>query len=169
MTPHSNYTMLDNYWKRPNGNFVRIPNSVLQDSNLSLSAKGGYMVLAYQAQNPNPDWLIRKEVIRSALPQNNKYTNAIKELMETGYLHRFQLSGQKFQYAYVLLNEPILPDPTGAPRQFKALPALRSYVQKTLGIGFEDGAQTHNYYHAPDDKSTAVPRQIIKEMRPREL
>lgn len=52
MTPHSNYTMLDNYWKRPNGNFVRIPNSVLQDSNLSLSAKGGIWSLHIRPRIP---------------------------------------------------------------------------------------------------------------------
>lgn len=162
MTPHINYT-LDNYWDRPNNNFVRIPNAVLQDSNLSLAAKGLYLVIAALTQIPNHEWLIHKNVIKAALPPNDKYNSAIKELIETGYLHRYQLLGQMFQYAYVLLNKPIPPDSTGTKQFFKDIPALQSYVQKTLGIRWDDGVQTHNYYHAPDSGYTKVPQQIIKD------
>ena len=162
MTPHINYT-LDNYWDRPNNNFVRIPNAVLQDSNLSLAAKGLYLVIAALTQIPNHEWLIHKNVIKAALPPNDKYNSAIKELIETGYLHRYQLLGQMFQYAYVLLNKPIPPDSTGTKQFFKDIPALQSYVQKTLGIRWDDGVQTHNYFHAPDSGYTKVPQQIIKD------
>ena len=163
MTPHSNYTMLDNYWDRPNDNFVRIPSAVLQDSNLSLAAKGLYLAIAAQAQNPNSEWLIHKNVIKATLPTNDKYKSAIKNLIDTGYLHRYQLFGQNLECAYVLLNKPIPPDPADTRRFFKNLPALQSYVQKTLGIRWEDGVQTHNYYHAPDSGYTKVPQQIIKD------
>lgn len=163
MTPHINYTMLDNYWDRPNNNFVRIPSAVLQDSNLSLAAKGLYLVIAALAQIPNSEWLIHKNVIKATLPTNDKYKSAIKDLIDTGYLHRYQLLGQMFRYAYVLLETPIPPDSAGTPQCFRSISALQSYAQQTLGIRWDDGVQTHNYYHAPDSGYTKVPQQIIKD------
>lgn len=154
---------IENYWEKPSKGYVRVPQAVLQDSNLSLSAKGLYLLLASQAQIPNPDWVICKQALINLLAPHSKYNTAKDELCAVGYLHCYQISGQNWRTAYVLLDTPTPPGSADTRRFCRDLPALQSHVQEMFGISLGDGPQMYNHVAAPVSNYIKIPRKMIED------
>lgn len=163
MTPQNGFTLPDNYWTSPQSRFTTIPNTVLQDSNLSLSAKGLYMLFASKMRIPNENFQIHPSNLKAASAQHSLFEMAKQELINAGYLYYFQLSGKQWKNVYILLDKPITPDPTDHSKSFKDLSSLRVYAQTKLGICLENSSQVYNYYAVPTHRYTKVPDQMIMD------
>lgn len=163
MTPQNGFTLPDNYWTSPQSRFTTIPNSLLQDSCLSLSAKGLYMLFAFKMRVPNQNFQIHPSNLKAASARHSLFEMAKQELINSGYLYFFQLSGKQWKNVYILLDKPITPDPTVHSKSFKDLSSLRSYTQKKLGICLELSPQVYNYYATPNRRYTKVPNQMVMD------
>jgi hypothetical protein len=91
--------------RRHNGNFVTVPNRVLEDNRLSLEAKG---LLCWLLSRPN-DWTFRLALIGPLLGIGRDKTERLfSELNHTGYVDRIQerIDGRWGPVEYVVFDEP---------------------------------------------------------------
>lgn len=97
------------YFRRPKDEqnpYARIHNAVLEDSDLSFKAKG---ILCYLLSKSD-DWEVYQAQLSDLGPDGETAVRSgLKELIESGYVHRFQKkdgSGQFGQYLYIICEEP---------------------------------------------------------------
>lgn len=88
------------------GRFTIIPNSILEDQNLTLKAKG---LLCYLLKLP-PDWILYKSKLHTQLKDGRDAVfNAFKELQDAGYIvqHKTKDRNGKFDgYDYEIFDFP---------------------------------------------------------------
>lgn len=88
-------------------NFAPVSNLALQDSRLSLKAKGLYALIQSYIGKPNFD--LYKRTLKAQCTEGQKAFDTVwKELKDTGYLKIYRIpSGEndKFEYEYELLDE----------------------------------------------------------------
>lgn len=88
-------------------NFAQVSNSALQDSDLSLKAKGLYAVIESYIGKPN--FKLYKRTLKQLCKEGTKaFDTTWKELKDTGYLKVYRMPSGKndcFQYEYELLFE----------------------------------------------------------------
>lgn len=97
------------YFRRPKDEqnpYARIHNAVLEDSDLSFKAKG---ILCYLLSKSD-DWEVYQAQLSRLGPDGETAVRSgLKELIEAGYVHRFQTkdgSGKFGQYLYIICEEP---------------------------------------------------------------
>jgi len=91
--------------RRHNGNFVTIPNRVLEDKRLSLEAKG---LLCWLLARPN-DWTFKLALIGPVVGiGRDKIERLFRDLIEAGYVDRIQerSDGRWGPVEYVVFDEP---------------------------------------------------------------
>jgi hypothetical protein len=91
--------------RRHNGNFVTVPNRVLEDKRLSLEAKG---LLCWLLARPN-DWTFKLALIGPVLEIGRDKTEKLfRQLIETGFVDRIQerTDGKWGPVEYVVFDEP---------------------------------------------------------------
>src|ERR1700722_11959038 len=91
--------------RRHNGNFVTVPNRVLEDKRLSLEAKG---LLCWLLARPN-DWTFKLALIGPVLEIGRDKTEKLfRQLIETGFIDRIQerTDGRWGPVEYVVFDEP---------------------------------------------------------------
>lgn len=90
--------------------YTVIGNHILQNDNLSLTARG---LLAYLISKP-PDFQIRVDQLRDHFQEGRRrVTNALEELKESGFLKKQQIRNDKGQvksWQWIISQEPQSPD-----------------------------------------------------------
>lgn len=89
-------------------NFAAVSNTALQDSRLSLRAKGLYALIQSYINIPNYD-LYKSYLQKSSIEGTRAFDGAWNELKECGYLKQFRIPGSnrgRFEYEYDLLDIP---------------------------------------------------------------
>jgi hypothetical protein len=92
--------------KRFKNNPTHVPITILECKKLSLKAKGLYVYLLSK-----PDgWIFKKGIILNELKEGaDAFDNAIKELLESGFLSKLQLRGDDGKFIgteYTIYDEP---------------------------------------------------------------
>jgi hypothetical protein len=89
--------------------YVQVPNSLAQHRGLSFFARG---MLLYILSKP-ADWIIReKDLMNEGNCGRDRVRNAVKELLEAGYLTRFQKrSSGKFKGVEYVAHQRVQPSP----------------------------------------------------------
>lgn len=97
------------YFRKPknaDNPYAQIHNDILEDEDLSLKAKG---LLAYLLSRSD-DWDVFQAQLETIGPDGETaIRSGIEELMNAGYLHRFQTKNEKGQYGeylYIICEEP---------------------------------------------------------------
>jgi hypothetical protein len=96
------------YFRRPKDHentFAQIPNDLLEDPNLSFKAKG---LLSYLLSRSN-EWNVYQAQLENIGPDGETSTrSALEDLIEAGYIHRFQKreNGKFGEYVYIICEEP---------------------------------------------------------------
>jgi hypothetical protein len=98
---------------KANRNYTKIPNSMIQNKELSMDAK---CLCAYLLSLPE-DWVVNK----TSLPDHfiegkHRVYNAFDELIERGYILRTEIFNGNLRagYNYIVYDEPTLSDPRTA-------------------------------------------------------
>lgn len=89
-------------------NFAAVSNTALQDSRLSLRAKGLYALIQSYINIPNYD-LYKSYLQKSSIEGTRAFDSAWNELKESGYLKQYRIPGSdrgRFEYEYDLLDIP---------------------------------------------------------------
>lgn len=92
-------------------NFAQISNTALQDTNLSLKAKGLYSIIQSLITLPGEDNLRIWKIKKMCKEGDKSFDSTWKELKEAGYLKQYRIPcGEKgkFKYEYDLLDQPDL-------------------------------------------------------------
>ena len=88
--------------------FCSVPNWVAQDRNLSLKAKGLYLLIQSCMDDPEFNYYRFKQAVQAYCEEGDKaFDSTWKELKNAGYLKQRRIShgsGPGFHYAYKLLN-----------------------------------------------------------------
>lgn len=89
--------------------FTMVQNTVIEDKNLSLKAKGLYLIIKHYITIPNFK-LNKGYLITLSKEGERAFDSTWKELKDAGYLkqHRLKGKGGKWIYEYELLHEPII-------------------------------------------------------------
>ena len=91
--------------------FTMVCNSVIEDKNLSLKAKGLYLMIKHYITIPG--FVLNKGYLQSISTDGERsFESGWKELKEAGYLIQYRLKGSdgKWIYEYELLHEPLKED-----------------------------------------------------------
>lgn len=97
--------MADGYFRSKQG-FTVVQNAVTRDKQISLKAKGLYLVIQSYITLPDKKWM-KSEFMNMVSEGKAAFDNAWNELKNNGYLHVHIFSdGRNFTYEYELLNEP---------------------------------------------------------------
>jgi hypothetical protein len=91
--------------------FTMVCNSVIEDKNLSLKAKGLYLMIKHYITIPG--FVLNKGYLQSISTDGERsFESGWKELKEAGYLIQYRLKGSdgKWAYEYELLHEPLKED-----------------------------------------------------------
>ena len=97
---------LQGKFRRRKTNFATVSNEALQDSKLSLKAKGLYAMIQSYINTPDYD-LYKWYLLKLCREGERAFDSAWKELKEHGYLKLYRMPGQKraqFVYEYELLD-----------------------------------------------------------------
>lgn len=89
-------------------NFAAVSNTALQDTRLSLRAKGLYALIQSYINIPNYD-LYKSFLQKSSIEGTRAFDNAWNELKDCGYLKQYRIPGSnrgRFEYEYELLDTP---------------------------------------------------------------
>lgn len=90
--------------------FCSVSNWVAQDRNLSLKAKGLYLLIQSCMEDPEFNFYRFKQAVQAYCNEGDKaFDSAWKELKNAGYLKQRRIShgsGTGFHYAYKLLTTP---------------------------------------------------------------
>ena len=95
-------------------NFAAVSNTALQDSKLSLRAKGLYALIQSYINIPNYD-LYKSYLQKSSIEGSRAFDSAWNELKERGYLKQHRIPGSnrgRFEYEYDLLDTPDMATPS---------------------------------------------------------
>ena len=98
--------MADGFFRSKSG-FTVVQNASTRDRNLSLKAKGLYLVIQSYITMPDKQWK-KEDFLGMSLEGEKAFESAWVELKEAGYLHvHFYAEGKKFYSEYELLDEPV--------------------------------------------------------------
>ena len=99
--------MAEGFFRSKKG-FTVVQNEITRDVNISLKAKGLYLVIQAYISMPDKKWT--KEDFRNLTKEGKKaFDSAWKELKDFGYLKvHFMPDNGKWQAEYELLDEPDL-------------------------------------------------------------
>lgn len=98
--------MADGFFRSKQG-YTVVQNAVTRDKNISLKAKGLYLVIQSNITMPDKKWL-KSEFLNMVPEGKAAFDSAWNELKNNGYLHVHTYSnGKSFTYEYELLNEPV--------------------------------------------------------------
>lgn len=99
--------MAEGFFRSKKG-FTVVQNEITKDTNISLKAKGLYLVIQAYISMPDKKWT--KEDFRNLTKEGKKaFDSAWKELKDFGYLKvHFMPDNGKWQAEYELLDEPDL-------------------------------------------------------------
>ncbi|HEX3018009.1 MAG TPA: hypothetical protein VHP31_09175 [Caproicibacter sp.] len=95
-------------------NFAAVSNTALQDTNLSLRAKGLYAMIQSYITIPNYD-LYKSYLMKISMEGERAFNNAWNELKDRGYLKQYRIPGSnkgQFEYEYDLLDIPDMTSPS---------------------------------------------------------
>ncbi|MGN0375205.1 MAG: DUF6017 domain-containing protein [Butyrivibrio sp.] len=96
---------MDSGFFRKKTGYTVVQNSITQDLNVSLKAKGLYLVIQSNITLPNKKWC-KKDFKRMTCEGNKAFESAWNELKEKGYLHVHMYSnGHTWTVEYELLDE----------------------------------------------------------------
>lgn len=148
-------------------NFTMISNVGLKDKRLSLKAKG---LLAYMLSLPD-DWIFyESELVNHSMDGKASVKSGLKELHDTGYLHRERKrddKGRLKESIWLISDEPMSDYPTlGKPTLDKPTldnqPLLNTNHTKDLSKPNTDNTK-NNMSGKPDDASESIPYKEIIE------
>ena len=91
--------------------FTMVSNSLVEDKNLSIKAKGLYLIIKHYITIPG--FVLNKGYLQSISTDGERsFESGWKELKEAGYLIQYRLKGSdgKWVYEYELLHEPLKED-----------------------------------------------------------
>lgn len=89
--------------------FTMVDNRVIENKNLSMKAKGLYLIIMHYVTIPN--FTLNKRYLMSLSKEGERaFDSTWKELKDAGYLKQYRLKGEggKWVYEYELLIEPII-------------------------------------------------------------
>ena len=89
--------------------FTMVDNRVVENKNLSMKAKGLYLIIMHYVTIPN--FTLNKRYLMSLSKEGERaFDSTWKELKDAGYLKQYRLKGEdgKWVYEYELLIEPII-------------------------------------------------------------
>lgn len=95
------------HFRRKTNNFSIVSNSVIRDDQISLKAKGLYVLI--QSYITMENFTLYKSFLKSKCSEGVRaFDSAWKELKEAGYLKQYKMrqGGKTFYYEYELLDEP---------------------------------------------------------------
>lgn len=95
-------------FRKKRKNFAQVSNIALQDTNLSLGAKGLYALI--ESLINIPDFVLYKATLMKMCKEGRKaFDSAWKSLKEQGYLIQYEMRDEKkcIYYEYELLDEPL--------------------------------------------------------------
>ena len=87
--------------------FTMVNNTVIEDKNLSMKAKGLYLIIKHYITIPN--FTLNKSYLMSLSKEGERaFESGWKELKDAGYLIQYRLKGEdgKWVYEYELLHTP---------------------------------------------------------------
>lgn len=90
--------------------FCSVPTSVAQDKNLSLKAKGLYLLIQSCIEDPEFDFIHFKPALKDKCKEDNEaFDSTWKELKKAGYFKQYRIphsdsEGKGFLYTYRLLD-----------------------------------------------------------------
>lgn len=158
-------------------NFSAVSNSALQDSRLSLKAKGLYSLIQSQINKPNYD-LYKWALIKQCKEGKKAFDAAWKELKDAGYLKIYRIPGgtnDQFKYEYELLDEAddTIPSLINLNKKREVIPqrehCRRTEIQHTpqKGVYAKDRAEPAEDSHIPqngvsaeEDKNSHTPHFV---------
>ena len=98
--------MQQTFTRKFKNRFTQIPNAILECKDLSAKAKG---ICCYLLSKPD-GWIFKKGIILNELKEGaDAFDNAIKELLESGFLSKLQLRGDDGKFIgteYTIYDEP---------------------------------------------------------------
>ncbi|MDD4698928.1 MAG: DUF6017 domain-containing protein [Oscillospiraceae bacterium] len=100
--------------------FTQIPNTLIRDKNISLKAKGLYMIIQSYITIPN-FILYKKYLIKQCVEGVKAFDSAWNELKKTGYLKQYKyrnVEDSGFTYEYELLDVPVIDDDDDNPSSY---------------------------------------------------
>jgi hypothetical protein len=113
-------------------NYSSAPTSIARDKNLSLKAKGLYLLIKCCLRDPEFDFMHFKMALAAECKEGSKaFESAWRELKEAGYLKQFRTpyyEGAGFHYAYKILTHA--DKSTSSLQTFKSL--SKSYSLKQM-------------------------------------
>ena len=89
--------------------FTMVDNRVIENKNLSMKAKGLYLIIMHYVTIPN--FVLNKKYLMSLSKEGERaFDSTWKELKDAGYLKQYRLKGEdgKWIYEYELLIEPVM-------------------------------------------------------------
>lgn len=89
--------------------FTMVDNRVIENKNLSMKAKGLYLIIMHYVTIPN--FVLNKKYLMSLSKEGERaFDSTWKELKDAGYLKQYRLKGEdgKWIYEYELLIEPVI-------------------------------------------------------------
>ena len=89
--------------------FTMVDNRVIENKNLSMKAKGLYLIIMHYVTIPN--FTLNKRYLMSLSKEGERaFDSTWKELKDAGYLKQYRLKGEggKWVYEYELLIEPVI-------------------------------------------------------------
>ena len=97
--------MSDGYFRVKKG-FTVVQNTVTRDKNLSLKAKGLYMLIQSYITGPDKQWL-KSDFLTMVSEGKCAFQSAWEELKEAGYIKmHVRVMGRSFSTEFELLDEP---------------------------------------------------------------
>lgn len=94
-------------FRRTQDPFTMVNNTVIEDKNLSMKAKGLYLIIKHYITIPN--FTLNKSYLMSLSKEGERaFESGWKELKDAGYLIQYRLKGEdgKWVYEYELLHTP---------------------------------------------------------------
>ena len=94
-------------FRRTQDPFTMVNNTVIEDKNLSMKAKGLYLIIKHYITIPN--FTLNKSYLMSLSKEGERaFESGWKELKDAGYLIQYRLKGEdgKWIYEYELLHTP---------------------------------------------------------------
>ena len=96
--------MADGSFRRKSG-FTIVQNSIARDKNISMKAKGLYLIIQSYITMPDKVWL-KTDFMNMVQESQKAFDSAWNELKESGYLKvHITMNGNKFEREYELLDE----------------------------------------------------------------
>ena len=89
--------------------FTMVDNRVIENKNLSMKAKGLYLIIMHYVTIPN--FVLNKKYLMSLSKEGERaFDSTWKELKDAGYLKQYRLKSEdgKWIYEYELLIEPVM-------------------------------------------------------------